>query len=172
MGRYRKNYISKHHLSVSDLDDLIKILEEKQQSYPTIVTNVAQIVANKMHDEVLSSKYTAKDGGNPYDGTQKEVKSEGNKAIAIIRSHDNKALFYEMGTGVVGASNPAIGEYVNKYNWKYDHNAHGETGWVYPKEDGTWGRTSGLIAMNGFYNAQKLIRENIKDITLKEIKGM
>ena len=99
-------------------------------------------------------------------------KIKANKATAIIRSHDNKALFYEMGTGVVGASNPAVSEYIEKYGWVYDHNAHGEAGWVYPKADGTWGRTSGLRAMNGFYNAQKLIRESITDITLKEIKGM
>ena len=169
---YKRNYKNQHHLSLNDLDDIVKILEQKQANYEKVVSNVANRVADEMQKEVLSSKYTAKDGGNPYDGTQKEVISEGNKATAIIRSHDNKALFYEMGTGVVGAENPAVSEYVEKYGWKYDHHAHGESGWVYPKEDGTFGRTSGLKAMNGFYNASKLIRENIKDITLEELKKM
>lgn len=172
MGRYRKNYISKHHISVSDMNDLIKIIEEKQLSYQTVVSNVAGKVADEMLNEVLSGKYTAKDGNNPYRATQKEVKTESNKATAIIRNNENKALFYEMGTGVVGADNPATKEYTDKYGWIYDHNEHGEAGWVYPKEDGTWGRTSGLRAMNGFYNASKLAKEKIKDITLEELKKM
>lgn len=168
-GRYRKNYVSKHHISVSDMNDLIKILEEKQASYQTVVSNVAGRVAEEMQNEVLSGKYTAKDGNNPYRTTQKEVVSGKNKATAIIRNTENKALFYEMGTGVVGAGNPAVSELVQEFGWVYDHNEHGESGWIYPKEDGTFGRTSGLRAMNGFYNAYKLAKEKIKDITLEEL---
>lgn len=168
---YRRNYKSRHHISVGDMNDIIKILEEKQVDYARVVSRVAETVADEMQKEVLSGKYTAKDGNNPYRETQKEVVSEGNKASATIRNTEPKALFYEMGTGVVGASNPAVSEYVQEFGWKYDHHAHGESGWVYPKADGTFGRTSGLRAMNGFYNARKLIEQNIQDITLKELKN-
>lgn len=179
---YRRNYKSKHHLSVSDMDDLIKVLEEKQASYPQVLTNVATRVAKEMQDEVLSGKYKSRFGGNPYANTQKEVISEGNKAIAKIINHDAKALFHEMGTGVVGSSSPAVSEYVQRFGWVYDHHGHGDAGWWYPTteddpnpykwtdENGTlraW--TRGLEALNGFYHASKLIRENIKDITLEEL---
>lgn len=167
---YRKNYRSQHHISISDMDDIVKILEEKQKSYSDVVSRVAERVADEMQKEVLSSKYNGKNGGNPYASTQKEVVSNGNQATAIIRNTEEKALFYEMGTGVVGADHPAVSEYIQKFGWVYDHHGHGENGWVYPKEDGTFGRTSGLVAMNGFYNAFRLIEQNIKDITLEELK--
>lgn len=165
-------YKSKHNLSLTGIESMISVLEKKQKSYDTVLTAVATRVTDEMQKEVLSSKYTAKDGGNPYDNTQKEVISEKNKATAIIRSNDAKALFYEMGTGIVGAEHPTVGEYISKFGWVYDHNAHGEDGWIYPKKDGTFGRTSGLKAMKGFYNAYRLIEQNIKDITLEELKKM
>lgn len=167
---YRRNYKSQHHISLNDLDDIIKELEEKQKSYSEVVTNVANRVADEMQKEVLSSKYNGKNGGNPYASTQKEVTSEKNKATATIRNTEEKALFYEMGTGVVGSDHPAVSEYIQKFGWVYDHHAHGEDGWVYPKADGTFGRTSGLRAMNGFYNAYRLAEKNIKDITLEELR--
>lgn len=176
------NYKSVHHLSVGDLDDMIKELEDKQKGYQTALTNVAERVAEEMLNEVLSGKYKAKFGGNPYVNTQKEVISGKNEATAIIRNTDAKALFYEMGTGVVGASHPAVGEYVKRFGWVYDVNGHGEEGWWYPTTEDdpnpykwtdpggqlrAW--TKGLEALNGFYNAYKLIEQNIKDITLHEL---
>lgn len=169
---YKKNYKSQCHLSVGDLNDFIKQIEDKEQGYTLALTNIANRVADEMLTEVLSSKYTAKDGNNPYADTQKEVKTEKDKGIAIIRNTEPKALFYEMGTGVVGAEHPAVGEYVQLFGWKYDHHLHGEAGWVYPKGDGTFGRTSGLVAMNGFYNAFKQIEQNINNITREELEKM
>ena len=181
---YRRNYKSKHHLSISDLDDLIKILEDKQESYQGVVSRVAETVANKMQEEVLGSKYMSKYGGNPYVNTAKEVIPEKDKATAIIRNNDEKALFYEMGTGVVGSNHPAVSDYVRRFGWVYDHHGHGNEGWWYPTtpddpnpykwtdETGqlrAW--TKGLEAMNGFYNAYKLIEQEIKDITLNELKN-
>ena len=182
---YRSNYKSKHHISVSDMDDIIKILEKKQEDYTNVVSRVAETVADEMQNEVLSGKYSSKYGGNPYANTHKEVISEKNKATAKIVNNDEKALFYEMGTGVVGASHPAVGEYVQRFGWVYDHHGHGEEGWWYPTTPDdpnpykwtdpggqlrAW--TKGLEAMNGFYNAYRLIEQNIKDITLKELKDM
>lgn len=182
---YRKNYKSKYHLSISDLDDLVKVLEEKQASYPTVVKNVAERVAEEMQNEVLSGKYKSKYSGNPYANTKKEAIAEGNKAIAKITNNDEKALFYEMGTGVVGSNNPAVSEYVQKYGWIYDHHGHGNDGWWYPTTpddpnpykwtdpDGqlrAW--TKGLEAMKGFFHASQLIAFTIKDITLDELKKM
>lgn len=167
---YRTNYTSKYHISLSDLDNMIKELEEKQKSYETVLTNVANRVADEMQKEVLSSKYNGKNGGNPYASTQKEVIPGKTKATAKITNHDAKALFYEMGTGVVGSSNPTVSEYIRKFGWVYDHKDHGDDGWVYPKDDGTFGRTRGLVAMKGFYHATLLISFEIKDITLEELK--
>lgn len=182
---YRKNYVSTHRLSLNDLDGLIKILEEKQANYTEVVKNVAERVADDMLTEVNSGKYKSIYGGNPYRNTTKEVTSSKSSATAKITNHDNEALFYEMGTGVVGSSSPAPAEYIKRYGWVYDHHGHGDEGWWYPTTADdpnpykwtdpsgqlrAW--TRGLSAMNGFYNASKQILDNIKDITLEEIKKM
>ena len=105
--------------------------------------------------------------------------------IMAIINHDEKALFYEMGTGVVGSSSPAVSEYVQRYGWVYDHHGHGQEGWWYPTtvddpnpykwtdpsgQLRAW--TAGLRAMNGFYNASKLAEENILEISLRKLRKM
>lgn len=49
------------------------------------------------------------------------------------------ALFVEFGTGIVGSNNPHPVD-----PWQYDVNGHGEKGWRYQDDSGTWRITSGM----------------------------
>lgn len=180
---YRRNYKSQHHLSIGDLEDMLDELDDVKKEYQNAVSRIAERIAEEMLKEVTSSKYVSKYSGNPYTGTRKEVTAEGNTASAKIINDEPEALFYEMGTGVVGADHPAVNEYIQRFGWVYDHHGHGGDGWWYPTTpddpnpykwtdpDGqlrAW--TQGLSAMNGFYNAFKLIEQNIESITREELR--
>lgn len=182
---YRRNYKTQRHLSIADLDALMAVLERKAMDYPKLVSNIAEEVGNLMLEEVRSGKYNSKYGGNPYVNTQKEVTLGKNKATVTVSNHDAKALFYEMGTGVVGSNHPAVSDYVDKFKWVYDHHGKGEDGWWYPttsedpnpykwtdKEGQLRAWTKGLQAMNGFYNASRLVEQNIYGISIKALSKM
>lgn len=61
-----------------------------------------------------------------------------------IVANDPVLVYNEYGTGIVGASSPHPKS--GFVGWSYDVNNHGEAGWKYPKEDGTFGWTRGLPA--------------------------
>ena len=83
------------------------------------------------------------------------VKNNGNTITGGIKTTDEKDTYKEFGTGIVGSQNPHVSEFLAKSGWKYDVNEHGEKGWIYPKEDGTFGWTKGIPAEKRFYNAMK-----------------
>lgn len=74
------------------------------------------------------------------------AKLEGNNAIAYARSTNQIDTYREFGTGIVGSNSPHVDEMLAKSGWKYDVNNHGEKGWIYPKQDGSFGWTKGQPA--------------------------
>lgn len=62
-----------------------------------------------------------------------------------------------------------MSEILEKIGWKYDVNEHGEKGWVYLKEDGTFGWTKGIPAQKKFYQACKRVEQNFSNIVMEEM---
>ena len=98
------------------------------------------------------------------------VKNNGNTITGGIKTTDEKDTYKEFGTGIVGSQNPHVSEFLAKSGWKYDVNEHGEKGWIYPKEDGTFGWTKGIPAEKRFYNAMKNMEESSKEIAIEEFR--
>ena len=86
-----------------------------------------------------------------------------------VYTNDNVIIFNEMGTGITGSNNPHPNPSKEFSSWKYDVNNHGEKGWYYPKEDGTFGWTKGLPSRHMFYDAFNTIRPLLKENIAIEI---
>ncbi len=105
-----------------------------------------------------------------YPDTEKtSAKLEGNTAISGIKNTQQKWTYHEYGTGIVGSQNPHVTEALASIGWKYDINQHGEKGWFYPKEDGTFGWTKGLPASKKFWQALQRAEEMFPEIAREEL---
>lgn len=146
-------------LSLSSLDKWIKELEIKEKNYPKVSLRIADRLADEMFKSVT------------YKSTEKiKAKLEGNTAIAGIRNTEpEKYIWKEMGTGIVGSQNPHVAEALKLAGWKYDVNKHGEKGWVYPREDGTFAWTKGQPANKEFWNALQKAQEKFPEIGKEEL---
>ena len=145
-------------LSISSLNEWIKDLEGTQKKLPKISLRIVDRLADEMMKDV-------------YPHTEKiPSKIEGNVAIGGIRNTKPEAYIWkEMGTGIVGAQNPHVAEALQKAGWKYDVNQHGEKGWFYPKEDGSFGWTKGQPASKEFWKALQRAEEMFPTISREEL---
>ena len=144
-------------LSIASLNEWIKDLEIRQKKYPKIAVKIA----DRLADEMMK---------NIYPDTEKiSAKLEGNIAISGIKNTQEKWTYHEYGTGVVGSQSPHVAEALASIGWKYDVNQHGEKGWFYPKEDGTFGWTKGQTASKKFWKALQKAEEMFPEIGREEL---
>ena len=94
-----------------------------------------------------------------------EIKVEYGFDYGKIYTNDKVIIFNEMGTGIVGKNNPHPKPTPEFSDWIYDVNEHGEKGWRYLKDDGTYGWTKGLPSRHMFYDTFN----EIKDIVGKSV---
>ena len=118
-------------------------------------------VADRLADEMMKDVYP--------DTVKVSAKLEGNSATAGIKNTQEKWTYHEYGTGIVGSQNPHVAEALASMGWKYDVNKHGEKGWFYPKEDGTFGWTKGLPASKKFWQALQRAQEAFPEIAREEL---
>lgn len=93
-----------------------------------------------------------------------------NTNVGRVWTNNIVIIFNEMGTGVVGSKNPHPSSSNEFKSWKYDVNEHGEKGWLYPKEDGTYGWTKGLPSKHMFYDAFNDIKDELSDYIEVELR--
>ena len=145
-------------LSLKDIGDYQKFLEKYAKQLPKVAENIVTRVSKiGLEDNYKSTEVIP-------------TKDNGNTVTGGIRTTDVKDTYKEFGTGIVGSRNPHVSEILSQVGWKYDVNEHGEKGWVYPKDDGTYGWTKGISAQKKFYNAMKNMEESIKIIAIEEFK--
>ena len=119
----------------------------------------------------IISRVTTEGKKNNYKSVRKmEIKTIGSKVVGGIKTTEEKDTYKEFGTGIVGSQNPHVSDFLNEVGWKYDVNEHGEKGWVYPKEDGTFGWTKGIQAQRKFYNSMKDMENCFASIASEEFK--
>lgn len=78
------------------------------------------------------------------------------------------AKFIEFGTGIVGAQSPHPES--TQYNWKYDINNHGESGWWYMGNDGKYHWTKGMPSRPFMHNTKVQLNMLISEVA-KEVFG-
>ena len=153
------NLNTKHtmRLSLSDLEEYKKMLENYKKKLPQVAENIVRRVSEVgLQDNHKSTELLP-------------VKNECNVVSGGIKTTDEIDTYKEFGTGIVGSQNPHVSEYLAEVGWVYDVNEHGEAGWKYPKGDGTYGWTKGIPASKKFYNAMIRMEEELPNIAREEL---
>lgn len=78
----------------------------------------------------------------------------------VVYSSDPVIIFNEFGTGIRGTQD----EWADKFGYQVNASGKGESGWFYPKEDGTYGFTHGLPSRHMFYDAYLDTKKDIGKI--------
>ena len=158
-------------LSKKSLEEAKKFLNKYQEAYSKGIDNAVKYATEMMYNKVLEYCYA---NGISNHTSQIQWQYDDNAKSGRVWTNDMVIIFNEMGTGIVGSNNPHPNPDGPFKSWKYDINEHGEKGWKYPKEDGTYGWTKGLPSRHMFYSAFQDIKSeigNIVDIEIRKTVG-
>lgn len=158
-------------LSKKSLEEAKKFLNKYQEAYSKGIDNAVKYATEMMYNKVLEYCYA---NGISNHTNQIQWQYDDNTKTGRVWTNDMVIIFNEMGTGIVGSNNPHPNPDGPFKSWKYDINEHGEKGWKYPKEDGTYGWTKGLPSRHMFYSAFQDIKSeigNIVDIEIRKTVG-
>ena len=158
-------------LSKKSLEEAKKFLNKYQEAYSKGIDNAVKYATEMMYNKVLEYCYA---NGISNHTSQIKWQYDDNTKTGRVWTNDMVIIFNEMGTGIVGSNNPHPNPDGLFKSWKYDINEHGEEGWKYPKEDGTYGWTRGLPSRHMFYSAFQDIKDeigNIVDIEIRKTVG-
>lgn len=150
----------------SNVDDVVKYIEQYKMSLKSGVENGIKQVT-KMAYEILQNYCSEQNLTNHLDNITMDYDPINN--VGSLSTTDMVIIFKEMGTGIVGSNNPHPNP--NFADWTYCSNPERnyEMGWRYPKEDGTYGWTSGLPAGSMFYNTFNDIKKYVDNTMQIEI---
>lgn len=158
-------------LSKKSLEEAKRFLNKYQEAYSKGIDNAVKYATEMMYNKVLEYCYA---NGISNHTSQIQWQYDDNTKTGRVWTNDMVIIFNEMGTGIVGSNNPHPNPDGPFKSWKYDINEHGEKGWKYPKEDGTYGWTKGLPSRHMFYSAFQDIKDeigNIVDIEIRKTVG-
>lgn len=158
-------------LSKKSLEEAKKFLNKYQEAYSKGIDNAVKYATEMMYNKVLEYCYA---NGISNHTSQIKWQYDDNTKTGRVWTNDMVIIFNEMGTGIVGSNNPHPNPDGPFKSWRYDVNEHGEKGWKYPKEDGTYGWTKGLPSRHMFYSAFQDIKSeigNIVDIEIRKTVG-
>ena len=145
-------------LSQRSLKEAIKLINNYKENYKKGISNSIKELTLAMYESV---KHHCYDQGIQAHTSNIYYDFDEQKNIGRVWTDDDVIIFNEMGTGIVGANAPHPSPNKSFKSWKYDVNEHGEKGWVYPKEDGTFGWTRGLPSRHMFYDAFNDIKDQV-----------
>ena len=154
-------------LSKKSLEEAKKFLNKYQEAYSKGIDNAVKYATEMMYNKVLEYCYA---NGISNHTSQIQWQYDDNAKSGRVWTNDMVIIFNEMGTGIVGSNNPHPNPDGPFKSWRYDVNEHGEKGWKYPKEDGTYG----LPSRHMFYSAFQDIKSeigNIVDIEIRKTVG-
>ena len=154
-------------LSKKSLEEAKKFLNKYQEAYSKGIDNAVKYATEMMYNKVLEYCYA---NGISNHTSQIQWQYDDNAKSGRVWTNDMVIIFNEMGTGIVGSNNPHPNPDGPFKSWSYDVNEHGEKGWKYPKEDGTYGWTKGLPSRHMFYSAFQDIKSEIGNIVDVEIR--
>ena len=154
-------------LSKNSFKDVADYLQRYKQAIQKGSENGIKTITQRALDIVKANCYE-----NGINNHTENIYAEYDEATNTgkVYTNDFVIIFNEMGTGITGANNPHPNPSQSFSNWKYDVNEHGEKGWKYPKEDGTYGWTKGLPSRHMFYDTYNQIKEILGETISIEIE--
>lgn len=156
------NLNTKHtmRLSLESIEEYQDYLKKYKKQLPQVAENIVRRVSEVgLEDNYKSTELLP-------------VQNVENIVSGGIKTTDEKDTYKEFGTGIVGSNSPHVAEYLAEIGWKYDVNAHGEKGWIYPKEGGGFGWTKGIPAQKKFYEAIKRMENKFQEIAIEEFRRL
>lgn len=144
-------------LSLSDISEFEDFLKNKKALLPQVAEDIVlQVSEEGLKDNHKSTELLP-------------IVNNGSVISGGIQTTDEIDTYREFGTGIVGSENPHVADFLAKVGWRYDVNEHGEKGWIYPKDDGTFGWTKGIPSEQKFYEAMKRMEEILPEIARNEL---
>lgn len=152
----------------------IEAAQKQLRDYQKEITRKCEELTHRLADEgvilakVKLTQFPAIDSGELLNSIMDEpgaVLTDG--ATWIVYTGCNHAAFVEFGTGVTGSENPHPD--TGLADWKYDINAHGESGWMYYK-NGEWHWTKGLPSRPFMFETGRDLRKLVPKLA-KEVFG-
>lgn len=154
-------------LSKASLEKAKKFLNDYNQAYEQGVENAIEKATELLYEKVKQYCY---DEGIEQHTNNVYMEYDAITKTGRVWTNDMVLIFNEIGTGIVGSQNPHPSPQSAFKSWKYDVNKHGEKGWYYPKEDGSFGWTKGLPSRHMFFNAFEDIKSEIGETIEVEIR--
>lgn len=151
------NAITELQMYKEDLDRRVTLLVKK------LTERGAQIARAKVVE--MGAFYT----GELLNSINSYYFSFGGAPVGFIRVNAEYGMFVEFGTGIVGENgnhHPAE----SAFGWEYDVNQHGEVGWLFPADDGTYRRTRGQESRPFMYETALKLRDEFPAIA-REVFG-
>lgn len=145
------------NLSVNSINNLKQKLEKTKFLIEKGSKNFVEYATQRLYDLVIGEcgKYNI---SNPESRISAEYDKE-NK-IGRVYTNDIVIIFNEFGTGIKGIQD----EWANKYGYQVNRSGKGESGWVYYKDNDTFGFTHGLDSRHMFYNAYLQIQQELGEM--------
>lgn len=150
----------------SNINEILQTLINEEELISKGVENGIEKLTKKAYEEVQEKCINANLSNHL--GNIKVKYPKENNGVGEVSTDDMVIVFNEYGTGVVGKGDP----HPALDGWEYDVNNHGEAGWVYPKKDGTFGRTRGIRSKKMFYETFEDIKNDAGTSILVEIKRL
>ena len=155
---------------VNYVNNLIKM--QSDTDFQSFIKNKCMEVLNQVIDSNLLGGTTNDDAINTYiDSNHIEDVEDGfiiyndakipAKTVnpgAYPEEQFSIALAFEYGVGIVGEESS-----VSQNAWNYDVNHHGNSGWVFIKDDGTWERTRGYAGFEIYGQTATLIQNSLPE---------
>lgn len=163
--------VIKVKLSAEGIEEAITELqmykEDLERRVRALVSKLTERGANIARAKVveMGAFYT----GELLDSINSYYFSFGGAPVGFIRVNAEYGMFVEFGTGIVGANadpHPAL----SAFGWEYDVNDHGEVGWLYPADDGTYRRTRGQASRPFMYETALQLKDEFPTI-VREVFG-
>lgn len=152
-----ENAITELQMYKEDLERRVTLLVNKLTERGAVIAR-AKVVE-------MGAFYT----GGLLDSIESYYFAFGGAPVGFIRVNAEYGMFVEFGTGIVGENSehhPAQ----SAFGWEYDVNQHGEVGWLFPADDGTFRRTRGQASRPFMYETALQLRDEFPAI-VKEVFG-
>lgn len=150
--------------AIKELDEYKRDLERRVQLLvKTLTENGAEIARAKVVE--MKKYYT----GELLNSIDSYLFGFGGAPVGFIRVNAEYGMFVEFGTGIKGTENQKHPAH-SAFNWAHDTHKHGDSGWLFPMDDGTYRRTKGQASSPFMWETAQQLKEEFPKI-VKEVFG-
>lgn len=93
------------------------------------------------------------------------------KNVGKVWTDDLVIIINEFGSGIGGPTGDLDTGYAASHGYTINMSGKGETGWAYPKKDGTYGWTHGIRSKKMFFNAFEEIKKEFGNYVNISLNG-